>query len=305
MPFDISVDLGKIGKLASPIMLSSGTFGTSEPYIKLLSKEALGAVVTKTITYEPKVGNPQPRIYEGDSFIINSVGLENPGIDRFLMDFSRQYGKIKIPLIISISGNSISEFKELARRLNELSDIRAIELNLSCPNVDSEGLAFGSEPSRIAAVVDNCKEVSKFPLIAKLSPFQSINSDFAIAAEKAGADALSLINTVPAMKLDINKFDSFLGAQSGGMSGPAIKPIALKMVYEISRTVNIPVIGMGGISSGDDAIEFLMAGASAVSIGTMNLVDPALPGKILENIISFLNKYSIYNFEQLRDKLKL
>lgn len=303
MPFDISVDLGKIGKLSSPIMLSSGTFGTSEPYLQLLSKEAIGAVVTKTITYEPKAGNPQPRIYEGESYVINSVGLENPGIDKFILNFFQQYGEIKIPLIVSISGNSISEFKELARRLNELSGIRAIELNLSCPNVDSEGLAFGSKPSRIAEVIENCKGISKFPFIAKLSPFQCINEDFAIAAEKAGADALSMINTIPAMKLNINKFSSFLGAPSGGMSGPAIKPIALKMVYEISRSVNIPVIGMGGISNGDDAIEFLMAGANAISIGTMNLVDPSLPGKVLNDIAEFLQKHSLLDFKQLRNML--
>jgi dihydroorotate dehydrogenase (NAD+) catalytic subunit len=293
MGYDLGVDLGKIGRLASPVILSSGTFGNSPAYLQLLSRDAVGAVVTKTITLKSKRGNPQPRIYEGDSFVINSVGLENPGAEEFLRTFDAKYGNVGIPKIVSISGNSVEEFKELSVLINRLSDIIAIELNLSCPNVDSEGLAFGSEPSRISDVVFACKNVSNFPIIAKLSPFQATDNKFAVAAENAGADAISLINTIPAMKIDIHRFRSFLGVPSGGMSGPAVKPIALKMVYEISRYVDIPVIGMGGIASSEDAIEFMMAGASAISIGTMGLVNPSLPGRVLSGIATFLEENSL------------
>lgn len=302
MKCNLRADLGLIGILRTPIIISSGTFGLSKPYFDLLESEYVGAVVTKTITLNPKAGNAQPRILEGPSSMINSIGLENPGVLSFIEEYKDGYGKLEIPVIVSISGNSVSEFVEIADRLNEIDGAAAIELNLSCPNVDSEGLSFGSSPERIGNVVSECSKTSKYPLIAKLSPFQSIDASFARSAEMAGASAISLINTVPVMKIDINRFRSALGALSGGMSGPAIKPIAIKMIYEISRKVNLPLIGMGGISSGEDAVEFIMAGAGAISIGTMNMVNPALPKSIVEFIDNFMKIHSLSGIHEITQR---
>jgi dihydroorotate dehydrogenase (NAD+) catalytic subunit len=305
MIYDHSVELGAIGNLESPVMISSGTFGVARPYMELLRGQPVGAVVTKTITLNSKIGNPQPRIYEGPSYLINSIGLENQGVDRFIDRYHDEYSEIGFPVIVSISGNSVDEFVTIARKLNTLDGPLGLELNLSCPNVDSEGLAFGSVPERIGEVVKECGSCSRFPLIAKLSPFQAIDGSFAVAAERAGAAAISLINTVPAMVLDIHRFRSATGALSGGMSGPAVKPIALKMIYEISRNADIPVIGMGGIASGEDAIEFLMAGARAISIGTMNMVDPSLPGQIMGKIAGFMERHDIENLPEISRRFRL
>ena len=302
---DHSVELGAIGSLASPVMISSGTFGVAKPYMELLRGQPVGAVVTKTITLNPKAGNPQPRIYEGPCYLINSIGLENQGVDRFVDFYNDEYGEIGFPVIVSISGNSVDEFVTIARKLNSIDGLLGLELNLSCPNVDGEGLAFGSVPERIGEVVKACGSCSRFPLIAKLSPFQAIDDSFALAAARAGAAAISLINTVPAMVLDIHRFRPATGALSGGMSGPAVKPIALKMIYEISRSVDIPVIGMGGIASGEDAIEFLMAGARAISIGTMNMVDPSLPGQIMGKIAGFMERHDIENLSEISRRFHL
>ncbi|HOI63509.1 MAG TPA: dihydroorotate dehydrogenase [Mesotoga sp.] len=305
MIYDHSVELGAIGSLASPVMISSGTFGVAKPYMELLRGQPVGAVVTKTITLNPKAGNPQPRIYEGPCYLINSIGLENQGVDRFVNFYNDEYGEIGFPVIVSISGNSVDEFVTIARKLNSIDGLLGLELNLSCPNVDGEGLAFGSVPERIGEVVKACGSCSRFPLIAKLSPFQAIDDSFALAAARAGAAAISLINTVPAMVLDIHRFRPATGALSGGMSGPAVKPIALKMIYEISRSVDIPVIGMGGIASGEDAIEFLMAGARAISIGTMNMVDPSLPGQIMGKIAGFMERHDIENLPEISRRFHL
>jgi len=302
---DHSVELGAIGSLASPVMISSGTFGVAKPYMELLRGQPVGAVVTKTITLNPKAGNPQPRIYEGPCYLINSIGLENQGVDRFVDFYNDEYGEIGFPVIVSISGNSVDEFVTIARKLNSIDGLLGLELNLSCPNVDGEGLAFGSVPERIGEVVKACGSCSRFPLIAKLSPFQAIDDSFALAAARAGAAAISLINTVAAMVLDIHRFRPATGALSGGMSGPAVKPIALKMIYEISRSVDIPVIGMGGIASGEDAIEFLMAGARAISIGTMNMVDPSLPGQIMGKIDGFMERHDIENLPEISRRFHL
>ncbi len=305
MIYDHSVELGAIGSLASPVMISSGTFGVAKPYMELLRGQPVGAVVTKTITLNPKAGNPQPRIYEGPCYLINSIGLENQGVDRFVDFYNDEYGEIGFPVIVSISGNSVDEFVTIARKLNSIDGLLGLELNLSCPNVDGEGLAFGSVPEKIGEVVKACGSCSRFPLIAKLSPFQAIDDSFALAAARAGAAAISLINTVPAMVLDIHRFRPATGALSGGMSGPAVKPIALKMIYEISRSVDIPVIGMGGIASGEDAIEFLMAGARAISIGTMNMVDPSLPGQIMGKIDGFMERHDIENLPEISRRFHL
>ncbi len=301
---DFPTDLGALGILKSPILISSGTFGTPNPYLELLNDQPIGAVVTKTITHSPKPGNPQPRLREGSLWLINSIGLENPGIDSFVHQYAQIYGEVSFPVIVSISGHSVDEFSAMVKKLNALDGPIAIELNLSCPNVDNEGLAFGMHKDRMGKVVEQSVQLSRFPIIAKLSPFQAVDTSFAEAACRAGASAISLINTIPAMSFDIHRFRSSLGTLSGGMSGPAIKPIALKMVYEISRFVDIPVIGMGGIACADDAIEFLMAGAKAISIGTMNLVNPELPMSIGSGIASFLKRHKLKGISDISKQLK-
>ncbi len=301
---DFPTDLGDLGILKSPIIISSGTFGIPIPYLELLNDQPIGAVVTKTITYSPKQGNPQPRLREGSLWLINSIGLENPGIDSFVDRYDQIYGEVSFPVIVSISGHSVDEFCVMVKKLNALNGPIAIELNLSCPNVDNEGLAFGMQTDRMGEVVKQSAKLSLFPIIAKLSPFQAIDHSFAEAACLAGASAISLINTIPAMSLDINRFRSSLGTLSGGMSGPAVKPISLKMVYEISRFVDIPVIGMGGIAYADDAIEYLMVGARAIGIGTMNLVNPELPTSILSGIASFIKRHKLKDITDISRQLK-
>ncbi|HOZ12816.1 MAG TPA: dihydroorotate dehydrogenase [Thermotogota bacterium] len=304
MTYSMEADLGAIGNLKSPIIVVSGTYGSAKPYQELLNGQPIGAAVTKTITKAPKPGNPQPRILEGKGWIINSIGLENPGIEAFVEHFEEEYATASYPLILSISGESVQEFCYLAEKVEPLSTPIALELNLSCPNVDDEGLAFGLKRERITEVVTECRKISRFPLIAKFSPFQAIDASFAIAAYKAGVSAISLINTMPAMKLDIRRFRSALGFLSGGMSGPALKPIALKMVYEISRSVPIPVIGMGGISCGEDAIEFLMAGAKAIGIGTANLVDPTVHTAVYSDIRSFIEENRLCSIRDIPKLLR-
>ncbi len=300
----METDLGSIGKLKSPILIPSGTFGAAKPYLELLKSQPIGAAVTKTVTRLPKIGNPPPRIYEGNGWILNSIGLENPGIDAFIESFEREYASVNFPLIISISGDSVEEFRGLAEKAEALKTPIALELNLSCPNVDDEGLAFGLKKERIAEVVSECRKISRFPLIAKLSPFQAIDASFAVTAYEAGVAAISLINTVPAMKLDIRRFRSALGFLSGGMSGPALKPIALKMVYEISRSIPIPVIGIGGISCGEDAIEFLIAGARAIGIGTANLINPTVHRGVYSAIVTFLEENRLSSIRDIPRLLK-
>ena len=302
MSFDFKINLGKIAELNSPILISSGTFGLSEPYLDLIQDQKIGAVVTKTVTLEPKKGNTQPRIYEGKNFMINSIGLENSGVDQFVKTFEKDYSEIAYPIIISISGNDEKEYIDIIKKIKKLKKPIAIELNLSCPNVNSEGLASATDLKIFGKTISQCSKISDLPIITKLSPFQCINSSYAEVAENNGALAISMINTVPAMILDTENFSPFLGNITGGMSGPAIKPIALKMVYEISKKVKIPTIGMGGISNFKDVLDFLMVGASAVSIGTMNLVDPELPNEILKGIDKFLVEHQIEKIEELQQK---
>ena len=304
MNFDYKTELKKIATLKSPIIISSGTFGTSGAYLDLIKNQNIGAVVTKTITMEAKSGNPQPRIFEGRNFIVNSIGLENNGVDDFVINFDKNYKNIPFPIIVSISGNDESEYVKIIKKINELNSPIAVELNLSCPNVNSEGLASAMNLKSFGKTVLNCSRVSKFPIITKLSPFQCINTVYAETAEKNGTTAISLINTVPAMAIDTENMRPFLGNTVGGMSGPAIKPIALKMAHEIYKSVTVPIIGMGGISNYRDALDFLMVGATAVSIGTMNLVDPELPNKILENIDNFFTKKNIRDFDELKKRFQ-
>ncbi len=295
MKLDLSVKLGNI-KLQNPIILASGTCGFGDEITKFIDLSKIGAVTTKTITLNPKEGNPPPRIAEVENGIINSIGLENPGIKVFIREKLPFLQKLKIPFFVSISGKTEDEFAELAKILDkELArrsfgggkSVNAIELNLSCPNLKNKML-FGQDSRATYNIIKKVKNSTSIHIIAKLTPQVNDITEIALACKRAGCDIVSLINTIPAMAIDLETGKPFLGGITGGLSGPAIKPIALKMVYDAAKVVGIPIIGCGGIMAGKDAIEFMLAGASAVSIGTASLVSPDSSLQILKEIEAYL-----------------
>ncbi len=269
---DLSVNIAGLG-LKNPVIAASGTFGFGREYSAFFDLSMLGGIAVKGLTLKPRKGNPPPRIAETPAGILNSVGLQNPGVHAFIKDeipFLRRYDTA---IIANASGNTVEEYEEMVRILSD-ADVDAIELNLSCPNVKEGCMVFGSTASGIEQVVSRVRKSCKKPLIVKLTPNVTDISELARAAEAAGADAVSLINTLLGMAIDAKTRRPVLGNITGGLSGPAVKPIALRMVYEVSRAVKIPVIGMGGITTGTDVAEFLLAGASAVMIGTAGFVNP-------------------------------
>jgi len=292
---DLTTKLGPL-TLKNPVMTASGTFGYGFEYHKFYNIATLGAVVVKGIAPFPSHGNPTPRVAETASGMLNAIGLQGPGVDKFLhgkeyLPFLRTTGAT---VIVNIWGKTIDDYREVASRLEADNDgIAALEINISCPNVKSGGIAFGTDPARAAEVVRAVREVTKLPLITKLSPNVTSIADCARAVEAAGSDIISLINTITGMAIDIEKRCFKLANRTGGLSGPAIKPVALRMVYEAARAVKIPVIGMGGIATGADAVEFLLAGASAVAVGTAIFADPYAPVKVLHGISDYLDKHNI------------
>jgi len=285
-----TVKIGTI-KMKNPVMLASGTYEYNEVTKSLINVKKLGAIVTKTVTLRPQQGNPPPRTCETPSGVLNAIGLQNKGVDYFLRKIYPELRSLKVPIIVSIAGKTANEFTRLAKKLDKKKDIAGIELNLSCPNVKVTR-SPGHQVTRLIAqdaeatkkVVTAVRKVTKKTIIAKLSPNVTDIKEIAKAAEKAGADAISLVNTFLAMAIDIDKRKPKLGHITGGLSGPAIKPIALRMVWETARAVKIPVIGMGGITSGEDALEFLIAGAKAVAIGTAIFVNPNLGAEVASAI---------------------
>jgi len=277
--------------MKNPVMLASGTYEYNEVTKSLINVKKLGAIVTKTVTLRPQQGNPPPRTCETPSGVLNAIGLQNKGVDYFLRKIYPELRSLKVPIIVSIAGKTANEFTRLAKKLDKKKDIAGIELNLSCPNVKVTR-SPGHQVTRLIAqdaeatkkVVTAVRKVTKKTIIAKLSPNVTDIKEIAKAAEKAGADAISLVNTFLAMAIDIDKRKPKLGHITGGLSGPAIKPIALRMVWETARAVKIPVIGMGGITSGEDALEFLIAGAKAVAIGTAIFVNPNLGAEVASAI---------------------
>ncbi|MBU0534205.1 MAG: dihydroorotate dehydrogenase [Candidatus Omnitrophica bacterium] len=295
---NLSVKLGNI-KLQNPVILASGTCGFGEEISEFLDLGKIGALITKTITLKPKEGNPPPRIAEIEGGIINSIGLENPGVEVFIKEKLPFLKKIKIPFFVSISGETDEEFVELARILDGQKQISAIELNLSCPNLKRGRNLFGQDPKITYNIIKKVKKITSIPIIAKLTPQVKNITEIALACQKADCDIISLINTIPAMVIDLATGKPFLGGITGGLSGPAIKPIALKMVYDVAKTVDIPIIGCGGITSGKDAIEFMLAGASAVSIGTASLVSPDSSIEIIKEIEDYLVRHKIDSLKEL------
>ena len=300
---NLSVKIGRL-KLKNPVMAASGTFGLE--YRKLIDVGCLSAIVTKTITLKPRTGNPPPRIAETSAGMLNSIGLENRGLDDFIKNKIPLFPEGRTALIVSIAGDSDDEFKELVKALNKVKKINAIELNLSCPNVrhsTREGLIAQDEKA-VHEVIANVRNITNLTLIAKLSPCVMDITKIARSAEAAGADAVSLINTFPAMAVDIETRKPMLGNVTGGLSGPAIKPIAVKMVWDTYKKIDIPIIAMGGVMNYKDAIEFILCGASAVQIGTATFVDPNTPADVITGIRAYLAKNKIKNINNLIGRLE-
>jgi len=281
--------------LANPVMTASGTFGYGVEYSELVDIQELGAIVCKGITLEPGSGNPQPRLIEMKYGLLNSVGLENIGVDALIKDKAPMWAGWQVPVIVNIAGETIDEYVQLAAKLEGVVGVSGIELNISCPNVSTGGMEFGLTPEAAAQVTSAVKAVTTLPLIVKLTPNVTDIREIAVAVEEAKADAVCLINTIKAMAIDINERKPRLGNITGALSGPAIKPIALYMVYEVAKVVSIPVIGCGGIASGEDALEFIMAGASAVQVGTANLTNPRASLDVLQGIERFMKENKITN----------
>ena len=297
---DLSVDLGGL-RLINPVIAASGTFGYGLEYSSLVDLNGLGAFSTKGLSLKPKIGNPVPRVIETSSGMLNSIGLENIGIDAFLTEKLTQLKNIDTCIIVNFFGETSYEYVEMALALSDVERLDALEMNVSCPNIDKGGLQFSSDPSILAELVSAVRKVTKKFLIVKLSPNVTDITLLARAAENAGADALSICNTFVGMSIDLKTRKPYLANKTGGLSGPAIKPLALNLVYKTAQMVKIPVIGIGGITSGDDAVEFLLAGAKAVQIGTANFIDPASTISVIDGI----RKYCLSNGMKKLSELKM
>jgi dihydroorotate dehydrogenase (NAD+) catalytic subunit len=280
-------------------MTAAGTVGYGTEYAKMVDIQRLGAIVCKGTTLAPRPGNPQPRLAETASGLLNSVGLQNIGIDDLIREKAPIWATWGVPVIVNIAGESAEDYAETARRLEGGAGVSGIEVNIGCPNVSRGGMEFGQSPETAAEVAKAVKSQTSLPVIVKLTPNVTDIVPIAQAVAGAGADALSLINTVVGMSIDITQRKPFLGGVSGGLSGPAIKPIALYMVYRVSQAVEVPVIGCGGISTADDALEFIMAGATAVQIGTAGMVNPNAPLEVLEGIERFMEREGIKDIAEL------
>ena len=296
---DLSVDLGKL-VLDNPVIAASGTFGYGLEYSDILDLNKLGGFSTKGLSLTPKVGNPVPRVIETSSGMLNAIGLENIGLDAFLSDKLPLLGKYKTRIFVNFFGDTIQQYEEMASALNREERIDALEMNVSCPNVEKGGLEFSSDPVILGKVVDAVRKVTDKFLIVKLSPNVTDITPLAKAAEDAGADALSVCNTFIGMKINLQTGKPYLANRTGGLSGPAIKPLALNLVYETVKTVKIPVIGIGGISNVDDAIEFLITGAKAVQIGTANYIDPEITVKVIKGIKSWCQQKQISSLSGIK-----
>lgn len=285
-------------KLKNPVMTASGTFGSGAEYSEFVDLNKLGAVVTKGVANVPWPGNPTPRIAEVYGGMLNAVGLQNPGIDLFCerdIPFLRQY---QTKIIVNVCGHSTEEYIDVVERLAD-EDIDLMEINISCPNVKEGGIAFGQDPKAVETITSELKKRAKQPIIMKLSPNVTDITEMARAAEAGGADGLSMINTLTGMKIDIHRQKFVLANKTGGMSGPAIHPIAVRMVYQSANAVKIPIIGMGGIMKPEDAIEFILAGATAVSVGTANFTNPRITEEIVTGIEDYMMKYGVTNIKDL------
>ena len=293
----LSTKIGSL-ELKNPVMTASGTFGYGTEYADFMDISRLGAIIVKGTTLNPRQGNPYPRMAETPSGMLNAVGLQNKGVDYFVDHIYPEVQKIGTAIIVNVSGSCIDDYVQTAGIINTLDAIPAIELNISCPNVKQGGMAFGVNPESAAQVVSVVRKAYDKTLIVKLSPNVTDITEIARAVEDAGADSVSLINTMLGMAIDAEKRRPILSTITGGMSGPAVKPVALRMVWQTAKAVKIPVIGLGGICSATDAIEFLLAGASAIQIGTANFIDPSISEKVIDGIADYLQRH---NFSSVQD----
>ena len=295
---DLSVNIGNL-KLSNPVMTASGTFGYGKEFEDFVDLEKIGGIIVKGTTLHRREGNPYPRMAETPMGMLNAVGLQNKGVDYFISEIYPQIKDIRTNMIVNVSGSAIEDYVQTAEKINALDAIPAIELNISCPNVKQGGMAFGVTASGASEVVKAVREVYKKTLIVKLSPNVTDITEIARAVEGAGADSVSLINTLLGMAIDAEKRRPVLSTITGGMSGAAVKPIALRMVWQVSKAVKIPVIGLGGIMNWTDAVEFLLAGASAVQIGTANFIDPAITVKVSEGINDYLDRHGFTSVKDI------
>ncbi len=304
---NLEVEIGGI-KLKNPVMTASGTFGYGQEYAPFVDLNKLGAMILKGITLKPKMGNPPPRVIETPSGMLNTIGLQNVGVEMLIKEKLPYLQKFNTPVIINVSGDTVEEYVELVRRLGEISEemgVAGLEVNISCPNVKKGGMVWGTDAHSTYRLINSIRKATSLPLIVKLTPNVTDIKTIAQAAEEAGADALSLINTLVGMVVDIDSHKPKLANVSGGLSGPAVKPVALWLVWQVFQTVNIPVIGIGGIIKVGDALEFIIAGARAIEIGTANFVNPKVTIEIIEGIEKYLIENNIKDINELVGSLKI
>lgn len=301
---DLRVDIGSLS-IANPVMTASGTFGYAREFENLMNLHRLGAVIVKGISLAPRAGNPPPRIVETACGMLNAIGLQNVGVDRFIKEKMTYLQGLNVPVIVNILGDSIAEYEEITARLAGVPGVAGIEVNISCPNVKKGGVAFGTDPAMAAAVTSAVKNKADVPVMVKLSPNVSDVKAIAKAVEDGGADSISLINTLIGMAIDVKTRRPLLANVIGGLSGPAIKPVALRMVFDVARTVSVPVIGIGGIQTAEDALEFILAGATAVQIGTANFVNPRVSEEIVEGLGEYVQQENLDSIRSLIGALQL
>ncbi len=295
---DLSVNLGNL-QLQNPVLTASGTFGYGYEYDDFIDVSSLGGIIVKGTTLNAREGNPYPRLAETTQGMINAVGLQNKGVNYFCEHINPQLTKYTTNVIVNVSGSCVEDYVATAEKINELANIPAIELNISCPNVKQCGMAFGTNCEQAQKVVSAVRKVYKKHLMVKLSPNVTSIADIARAVEEAGADSVSLINTILAMAIDAETRRPLLSTVTGGLSGPAVKPIALRMVWQVYNAVKIPIVGLGGIMSAKDAIEFILAGSSAIQMGTANFIDPTITVKVIDGIREYLQRHNIKSIKEL------
>lgn len=295
---DMTVNLAGMS-LRNPVMTASGTFGYGEEFAEYVDLESIGALVNKGLSLKPRAGNPTPRIVETPGGMLNAIGLQNVGIEAFIQKKVPFLRSVNTPAIANFFGNTVDEYAELAARLDKIPEVAALEVNISCPNVKQGGIVFGTDPDCAASVVSACRAVTGKPLIVKLSPNVTDVVAMARACEDAGADCLSLINTLTGMAIDLNRRRPVLANITGGFSGPAIKPVALRMVWQVSKAVKVPIIGIGGIMNATDALEFMLAGATAVQVGTASFINPGAAQKIAADMEAWLVENGVADVKSL------
>ncbi|MBT0654132.1 dihydroorotate dehydrogenase [Geomobilimonas luticola] len=300
---DLSVEIAGI-KLRNPVMTASGTFGYGAEFARYMDLESIGAIITKGLSIRPKAGNATPRIVETPGGMLNAIGLQNVGIDAFIADKVPFLRTISTPVIVNVYGNTLDEYGELAGRLDRIPEVAGLEVNISCPNVKQGGIVFGTDPAAAYEVVKMVRDATIKPVIVKLSPNVTDVVTMAHSCADAGADALSLINTLTGMAIDLAKRKPVLANITGGLSGPAIKPVALRMVWQVARAVKLPIIGIGGIMSATDALEFMLAGATAIQVGTANFLDPTAAQTIARDMERYLAEQGIADVKELIGALR-